>query len=83
MGRKKKLVKTPYDLTGRVTFRASGILIGLLQKWSEIYQEKRGEAMTPDLLSRKILTQHLREWDRKLEKGEIDLNDENLRLPGE
>jgi hypothetical protein len=82
MARTAKTDKTPYDLTGRISFRASGILMALAEKWAEIYQEREGQTVTPDLLARRLLLHTLRELDRKLEAGEIDLKDSELRLPG-
>ena len=68
MGRTAKTNKTPYDLTGRIAFRASGLLMALAEKWSQIYQEKEGQAVTPDLLARRLLLYALRDLDRKLEE---------------
>ena len=82
MGRPAKTKKTPYDLTGRIAFRASGILMGLAEKWANIYQEHESQMVTPDLLARRLLLYTLRDMDRRLEAGEIDLKDPDLRLPG-
>jgi len=82
MGRPAKTKLTPYDLTGRIAFRASGLLMSLAEKWAKIYQEHEGQAMTSDLLARRLLLYTLRDMDRKLEAGEIDLEDPNFRLPG-
>ncbi len=82
MARHAKTQKTPYDLTGRIAFRASGLLMSLAEKWAQIYQEREGQAVTPDLLARRLLLHSLRELDRQLEEGKLDLDDPNLRLPG-
>ena len=82
MARPRKTKKTRYDLTGRIAFRASGLLMGLAEKWAKIYQEHEGHAMTPDLLARRLLLHILRDLDRKLDAGEIDLKDPDLSLPG-
>ncbi|MFC1611790.1 hypothetical protein ACFL6C_12580 [Myxococcota bacterium] len=82
MGRPAKTKTTPYDLTGRIAFRASGLLMGLAEKWAKIYQKHEGQAMTPDLLARRLLLHTLRDLDRKLDQGKIDLEDPDLRLPG-
>ncbi|MFC1609833.1 hypothetical protein ACFL6C_02655 [Myxococcota bacterium] len=82
MARPKKTKKTRYDLMGRIAFRASKLHMDLAKKWANIYQKHEAQTVTPDLLARRLLLHTLRDLDRQLKEGKIDLSDPDLRLPG-